>query len=173
MWLCILSDRLFEDTFENTQWRMQAILVGWKYSGEKLNKCNQCYFASSHAFYNSSFDLVKAFDSNLKGAIATLELRSRPCAHCGKCPKSNNVFVFGLWMRPPTQNKLSQTNLKYIMGVPIKRTNKTKKFQFMLDLFRIHRLMISWNWRSLFSSCTLCRDPEGSWIFHLQQNLVG
>ena len=64
MWLCILSDKQFEETSENTQWRkvkqmqpmLLCILLGRSFEvtfenalGEKPKKCKQCDFASSGA----------------------------------------------------------------------------------------------------------------------------
>ena len=65
MWLCILTGRQFEDTFENAQWRkdkqmqpiwlcillyISALRKHLKiHCGEKPNKCNQCDFAPSQA----------------------------------------------------------------------------------------------------------------------------
>ena len=57
MWLCFFLDRLFEETFENTQWRkvkqMQPMrLCFFKFENAhwyKSYECNQCDYASSQA----------------------------------------------------------------------------------------------------------------------------
>ena len=59
VWLCILSARRFEETFEIIQWRkvkqMQPMQLGNLrkhlkiHSGEKSNKSKQCNYASSQA----------------------------------------------------------------------------------------------------------------------------
>ena len=59
MWLCFFLDRLFEETFENTQWRkvkqMQPMrLCFFKFENAhwyKSYECNQCDYASSYAHH--------------------------------------------------------------------------------------------------------------------------
>ena len=83
MWLCILSGRSFEETFENAQWR-------------KPNKCNQCDFTSSEAgnlrkHLKTQWRQVKQTKNPLRQAIL---------GSIGKVVKIYSVWLCSLSSKP-------------------------------------------------------------------------
>ena len=127
MWLCILTGRWFEETFENAQWSKMLLCILtsrrfeeafentveksqtnvtsaimplfekaiwghiWKRtvvkSGEKLNKCNQCDYASSRADVLRT--LLKAHNGEKSNKCNQCDfapsLRTRLKTHSGGC----------------------------------------------------------------------------------------
>ena len=112
MWLCILSGRWFEETFENTQWRkVKQMQPMWLclFSGrpfedtfenaqwKKSNKCNQCDYSSSHT-------------SHLRRHLTT-HRKSQTNANYVTMPPLGQTLWGHIWKHTVEKNQTNATNV--------------------------------------------------------------